>query len=101
VACFRTRDARRKSDRGAAEPFSRYETKVEAGTGRLRVVGAAEFFETSSYRRDSAQQRLFALADLGEAVWLKVLRLERYAPRVPRRPQSLQQTLFPYHEALG
>jgi hypothetical protein len=58
VACFCTRDARRKSDRGAAELPSRYETKVEAGTGRLRVVGGAKLFETS-YRRDSLPQRFY------------------------------------------
>ena len=68
MACFRTREAGRKSDRGAAELLSCYETKVEAGTGRLRVVGGARLFETS-YRRNSPQQRLFALADLGEAGW--------------------------------
>jgi putative transposase len=45
------------------ETLSRYETKVEAG--RLRAVGDAKLFETS-YRHNSPQQRLFALADLGE-----------------------------------
>lgn len=84
----------------AGEPLSRYESKVEAGTGRLRVVGGAELCETS-YRRDSPQQRLFALADLGEAGWLNALRLVGYAPRAPRWPQGLQESLFPYHEALG
>ena len=82
----------------AGEPLSRYETKVEAG--RKGAVGGAELFETS-YRHDLPQQRLFALAELGEAGWLKALRLERYAPRAPRRPLGLQQTLFAYHEALG
>ena len=47
------------------------------------------------------KQRLFALDSLGDGGWLKALRLEGYAPRAPRRPLSLQQTLFPYHEALG
>ena len=34
------------------------------------------------------------------ARWLKVLRLEDYAPR-RSRPEALQETLFPYHEAWG
>ncbi len=46
------------------------------------------------------QPRLFALDALGEAGWLKALKLEGYSPRSPRRPQSLQQGLFPYAEAL-
>jgi hypothetical protein len=71
---------------------------VEADTGKLRVVGGAKPFETS-YRHTSPQQRLFALADLDEAGWLKALRLAGYAPRAPRRPRGLQQTLYPYHEA--
>ena len=32
--------------------------------------------------------------------WLKVMRLQGYAPRAPRRARHLQQTLFPYAEAL-
>ena len=83
----------------AGEPLSRYETKVEAGTDRLGAVGGAELFETS-YRHDSPRQRLFALAELSEAGWLKALRLEDYAPRRPR-PGSLQQALFSFHEAWG
>ena len=45
-----------------------------------------------------AQLWLFGLNSLGEDGWLKALRLEDYAPRKPR-PESLQQALFPYHEA--
>jgi hypothetical protein len=81
------------------ETLSRYEAKVE-GTGKLRSVGGAELFETS-YRRDPPQRRLFGLDALGEDGWLKALRLRGYAPRSPRRPRGLQQTLFPYHEASG
>ena len=47
-----------------------------------------------------AQPKLFALSDLGAGGLLKALRLEYYAPRRPR-PEALQQTLFPYHEAWG
>ncbi len=46
------------------------------------------------------QPRLFGLDSLGEGGWLKAMRLEDYAPRRPR-PGSLQQALFPYHEAWG
>jgi uncharacterized protein (DUF58 family) len=38
---------------------------------------------------------------LGEDGWLKALRLEGYAARSRRRPEALQQALFPYHEAWG
>lgn len=38
--------------------------------------------------------------NLGEAGWLKAMRLEGYAPRSPGRPQTLQQALFSYAEAL-
>ena len=31
---------------------------------------------------------------------LKALRLEEYAARIPRRPDALQQALFPYLQAL-
>jgi hypothetical protein len=37
---------------------------------------------------------------LGEGGWLKTLRLVDSAPR-KARPGSLQQSLFPYHEAWG
>jgi len=46
------------------------------------------------------QPRLFGLEVLGESGWLKTLRLADYAPR-KGRPGSLQQSLFPYHEAWG
>ena len=44
------------------------------------------------------QLRLFALDEAG---WLKAMKLEDYAARRPRRPEKLQQALFPYHEAWG
>jgi len=81
----------------AGEPLSRYEVRVEAETGRLRSVGRARLFGTSAA---VAQPRLFGLDALGEAGWLKALRLEGYAPRRPRGPLALQQALFPYAEAL-
>jgi hypothetical protein len=51
-------------------------------------------------REDVPQPKLFGLDSLGEGGWLKALRLEDYAPRRPRAG-SLQQALFPYHEAWG
>ena len=46
--------------------------------------------------------RLFGLAEgLGEDRWLKMLRLDDYAPRKRQRPGMLQQALFPYGEAWG
>ncbi len=77
------------------EPLSRFEVEVAADTGKLRKVGRLRLFATS---RVLPQLRLFALDEAG---WLKALRLEDYAPRRPRRPELLQQALFPYHEAWG
>jgi hypothetical protein len=81
----------------AGEPLSRYEVRVEAGTGALRSVGRPRLFEASR-GRGHPQPRLFALDEAG---WLKALRLRDYAPRRPRRPEMLQQALFPYGEAWG
>jgi hypothetical protein len=81
----------------SGEPLSRYAVEVEPNTGELRKVERARLFGTS---RSAAQPRLFALEALGEAGWLKALRLEGYAPRAPRGPLALQEALFPYAEAL-
>jgi transposase len=79
------------------EALSRYEVRVEPGTGELLRMGRPRIFETS---RVPAQERLFGLDSLGEGGWLKAMKLEGYAPRAPLRPQGLQQALFPYLEAL-
>jgi len=79
------------------EPLSRYEVRVETETGQLRSVGRPRLFGTSAA---VAQPKLFGLDALGEAGWLKALRLEGYAPRRPRGPLALQEALFPYAEAL-
>jgi hypothetical protein len=52
--------------------------------------------------RDPAERApgSFALDALGEGGWLKVLRLAGDAARSRRRPDALQQALFPYAEAL-
>lgn len=83
----------------AGEPLSRYEVRVEEKTGELGSVARPRLFE-SSHQQSWPQQRLFKLDTLGESGWLKAMRLEGYAPRAPRRPQALQQALFPYTEAL-
>src|SRR5918994_1802008 len=86
------------------EPLSAYEVAYDAeggrgGSGRLLEVSKPTLFETPFAL---GQMRLFGLAEtLGEDGWLKALRLEDYAARRPRRPQALQQALFPYHEAWG
>lgn len=76
------------------EPLSRYEVRLAPETGALRSLTRPRLFGSSRVR---PQPRLFAL---GEAGWLKALRLDGYSPRSPKRPQALQQALFPYAEAL-
>jgi hypothetical protein len=45
--------------------------------------------------------RLFGLAEgLGDDGWLKMLRLEDYAPRRPRPAEMLQQVLFAFTDAV-
>jgi hypothetical protein len=60
-------------------------------------VRCPTLFETS---HAPLQQKLFRLDALGKAGWLKALRLDKYAPRRPRRPPALQQVLFAYTEAI-
>lgn len=87
------------------EALSRYEVECDpAGdvspVGRLRRVKSHTFFETS-IASVAKPLRLFDLEEvLGEEGWLKVLKLEEYAPRQPRRPDKLQQVLFPYMEVI-
>ena len=88
----------------AGEPLSAYEVADDADGGRGRTGGLLEvkkpmLFETSFV---PSQMRLFGLAEgLGQAGWLKMLRLDDYAPRKRQRPGMLQQALFPYGEAWG
>ena len=69
------------------------------GSGKLRDVSKPTLFETS-HQRNRAQTRLFGLEEVLGDGWLKALKLREYAPRGPRRPQALQEVLFPYAEAL-
>jgi putative transposase len=85
------------------EALSRYEVECDPATGvgsvgRLRTVKSATLYETSFM---PSQLRLFDLGEvLGEEGWVKFLKLDEYAPRLPRRPHRSQQTLFPYTEAV-
>ncbi len=92
----------------AGEPLSAYEVAHDAAgspddargrSGRLAAVRKPTLFETSYVV--AGQMRLFGLAEtLGEDGWLKVLRLDDYAPRSSRRPEMLQQVLFTYTDAI-
>ena len=85
------------------EALCRYEVECDpaggvSSVGRLRSVKDYTLFESSVI---VAQLRLFDLGEvLGEEGWMKVLKLDEYAPRKPRRPDKLQQVLFPYTEAI-
>lgn len=78
------------------ETLSRYDVDYLPGSGKLREVTRPKLFETS---RALPQLRLFALDALGQAGWLRALRLEDYAPRGPRRASALQEILFSYQGA--
>ncbi len=86
----------------AGQALARYDVEYapgapgEAGGKKLATIRRPRLFETSFAL---AQLKLFGLDSLGESGWLKVMRLEDYAPRRPR-PQALQDVLFPYLDAL-
>ncbi len=81
----------------AGEPLSRYAVEFSADPGKPRAVARPVLFGSAV---PPMQPKLFRLESLGEGGWLKSLRLEDYAPR-RKRPVSLQQALFLYHEAWG
>ena len=64
---------------------------------KLREVTNPRLFVTK-YR--TPQLRLFALDELGEDGWLRVLELDEYAARSQNEPESIQGVLFSYLEAL-
>lgn len=78
------------------ETLSRYDVELAPDTGKLRSVGCPRLFETS-HQRSWPQLRLFTLDEAG---WLKIVKLDEYAPRRAWRPLALQQVLFPYLDAL-
>jgi hypothetical protein len=78
--------------------LSRYDVSLSPGTAQLKDVTNPRLFATG-YR--APQLRLFGLEEaLGKGGWLKALRLRGYAACARRRPDALQQALFPYLEAL-
>jgi hypothetical protein len=79
--------------RRTSPPTSRSSTRPSSATARPRL------FE-NSHGLNCPQQHLFALESLGEAGWLKALKLRGYVARGPRRPPALQRALFAYAEAL-
>ncbi len=83
----------------AGEALSRYEVEHAFSSGRLSAVGKPTLFETSRVPA-LAQPRIFELSILGESGWLKMVKLEEYAPRRPRGSMALQRVLFTYTEAI-
>lgn len=84
----------------AGQTLSRYDISLSEGATKLEDVTNARLF-TTGYGRNRPQLRLFGLEEtLGEGGWLKALRLEDYAARRTRRPQMLQEVLFPYLDAI-
>jgi putative transposase len=83
----------------AGEALSRYDVEVAKAARKLKAVTRPRLFETS-HRLSRSQQRLFELDALGEAGWLKALKLEGYARRGPRGSLALQEAFFSYLEAL-
>lgn len=77
----------------AGDTLARYEVAYSPSAGRLRDVKSPRLFATRHHY--SPQFRLFELYDaLGEAGWLKALRLPDYAPRSPHRSSALQEMMF-------
>ena len=63
----------------AGETLSRYDVEVATDTGKLWAITLPRLYETSHVL---PQLRLFGLEALGEAGWLKALRLRRPAHKV-------------------
>ena len=84
------------------EALSRYEVECDpaagvSSVGRLQGVKGHTLFETSIIM---PQLRLFNLGEaLGEEGWIKAIKLDEYAPRLPR-PDKRQQVLFSYAQAI-
>ena len=79
--------------------LSRYDVSLSR-EAKLEAVTNPRPFATQ-YQRSRPQPRLFELQDsLGDAGWLKALRLDGYAARTRRWPEALQHPLFRYLEAL-
>ena len=80
--------------------LSRYDVSLSRDAATLEAVTNPRLFATP-YQRSRLELRLFDLQDsLGDAGWLKVLRLDGYAARNRRCTEALRHPLFPYLEAL-
>ena len=81
----------------AGRTLSRYDVSLSRDA-ELEAVTNPRLFATPY---GTGQPRLFALQEaLGDAGWLKALRLEGYAARTRRRPEALQQALSSYLDAV-
>jgi hypothetical protein len=76
--------------------LSRYDVKYLPDTKKRVRMSRPRLFETSGVL---PQLRLFGLQALGEAAWLRALKLEEYATRQPRQQEALQP-LFAYLDAI-
>jgi hypothetical protein len=84
----------------AGRTLSRYDVSLSRDAAKLEAITNPRLFATP-YQRSRPELRLFDLQDsLGDAGWLKALRLKGYTIRNRRRPEALQHPLFPYLEAL-
>ena len=81
----------------AGDALARYEVEYSARTNRLREVKKPRLFETPHRR---SPPYLFELDALREGGWLKALKMSEYALWRPRRPEKLQDALFPYPDAI-
>ncbi len=95
---------------------AREEEEAPRGVGRrapLGAVGAPLRLGRADRVREDQAARLVRRAGrgtrgrdrdleeaLGEGGWLKALKLDEYAARARRRPEALQDVLFPYLDAL-
>ncbi len=80
----------------AGRTLSSYDVSHSQGA-KLEDVTAPRLFATGY---GTPQPRLFALDALGEGGWLKALRLCRYAARSRNGPETLQEVLFSYLDAV-
>lgn len=82
----------------AGQPLSRYDVSLSADAARLEDMTNPRLFLT---KHRTPQLKLFALEEaLDSGGWLKALKLAEYAARTRRRPEALQDVLFPYLDAL-
>ena len=72
----------------ADESLAQYHVRYAPDKKHLKEVTLAQLFDTAH------RSKQLPLWQLGDGEWLKVLRLEPYAPRRPRRASNTQGCLF-------